>query len=242
MWYNWGCMKHDDPDMERRKRFWIASGIKVLATVAFIFAIVYVGLRADYWQGYAIIAYTVILMVVVRILFRNRLGVLQERMSPGEGIKGWDRIFWFFYNFFCLVFFFVAILDGGKYLWTGELPWLVYVIAYAVLIASTAMIVWPMYVNPFFSTRVRIQKERGHHVITDGPYKYMRHPGYLAIFFLFPSFSVALGSLWSLPIVAVIIVTVVIRTYLEDKTLKRELPGYEEYAKKVKYRLFPGLW
>ena len=235
-------MKHDDPDNQRRIRFWIQTAGKTAATIVFIYLLAVLGLRADYWQGYAIIAYTVILMVVVRIIFRNRLGVLRERMSPGEGIKGWDRIFWFFYNLFSVVFFFVAILDGGKYHWSGELPWFVYVLTYAVLIASTALVIWPMYVNPFFSTRVRIQKDRGHHVITDGPYKFVRHPGYLAVFFLYPSFSFALGSIWSLPIVAVIIVTVIIRTYLEDKTLRRELPGYEEYAKMVKYRLIPGIW
>jgi protein-S-isoprenylcysteine O-methyltransferase Ste14 len=235
-------MDHDTSPKKHDRRFWLAFVAKLISTVAFIWAIAALGIRADYWQGYVICAYLVILAVVMVVLFRKKSEVLRERLDPGPGIKGWDRLFWFFYNFFSLVLFFVVILDGGIYHWSGEIPMAVYVLAFAGLALSTAAIVWAMYVNRFFSTRVRIQKERGHTVITTGPYSFVRHPGYLAVFFMFPSISVAMGSLWGLIVVALVLVTVVIRTHLEDKTLKRELPGYEEYAKKVRYRLFPGVW
>lgn len=235
-------MENEGASKKYDRKFLLAQAAKIISTVIFVYLVSLVGLRADYWQGYVICVYVVALMVFIRILFRKKLAVLKERMNPGPGIKGWDRVFWFFYNLFSLVFFFAAILDGGKYQWSGDIPLSVYVLGYAALLASTALIVWAMYVNPFFSTRVRIQSERGHRVITDGPYRFVRHPGYLAVFFLYPGMSVVLGSLWSLIIVFVIIVTVIIRAHLEDKTLQRELQGYKDYAKKVKYRLFPGVW
>jgi protein-S-isoprenylcysteine O-methyltransferase Ste14 len=99
-----------------------------------------------------------------------------------------------------------------------------------------------MYINKFFSSVVRIQKDRGHKVIQDGPYKYVRHPGYVGIFFLAPAVPLILGSIWGLIPSGLFIIAIIIRTYLEDKTLHKELEGYKEYAKKVKYRLIPGIW
>jgi protein-S-isoprenylcysteine O-methyltransferase Ste14 len=79
-------------------------------------------------------------------------------------------------------------------------------------------------------------------VATGGPYRYIRHPGYLSVFLIYPGAALALGSAWALIPAALIIVLTVIRTALEDKTLQKELPGYKEYAVKVKYRLIPGIW
>jgi protein-S-isoprenylcysteine O-methyltransferase Ste14 len=89
---------------------------------------------------------------------------------------------------------------------------------------------------------VRIQKERGHTVCDTGPYRIVRHPGYLGNILPLPGIVLALGSLWAIiPAVAALVV-VIIRTVLEDRTLQAELPGYREYAQRVKYRLFPGLF
>jgi len=232
----------DPASQKSNTKFWLSSGVKLAATIVFVWFLCNIGIRADYWQGWAMLVFMAVFMVFVLILFRKKPGVLKERMDPGPGVKGWDRIFWFIYILLSLVFFIFAMLDGGHYQWSPQMPLAVYVAAYAVLIGSSALFVWAMYVNPFFSTRVRIQSERGHHVITEGPYRFVRHPGYLSAFFMFVSFALALGSVWSLVIVAPILVSVVIRTHLEDKTLHGELPGYADYAKKVKYRLFPGVW
>lgn len=104
------------------------------------------------------------------------------------------------------------------------------------------LLLWSMIVNAFFTAIIRIQTERGHHVVSSGPYRFVRHPGYLGTI-LFDIFSpLLLGSLWALiPSVAAGLVLVV-RTSLEDKTLQNELPGYREYASRTRYRLIPGIW
>jgi protein-S-isoprenylcysteine O-methyltransferase Ste14 len=99
-----------------------------------------------------------------------------------------------------------------------------------------------MRANQFFSSTVRIQHERGQHVINKGPYAIIRHPGYLggSLFYLGTFFI--LDSIWVLLPVALTIIVLIIRTKLEDDTLQRELNGYKEYTRKVRYRLIPGIW
>jgi protein-S-isoprenylcysteine O-methyltransferase Ste14 len=89
---------------------------------------------------------------------------------------------------------------------------------------------------------VEIQKERGHQVVTTGPYRYVRHPMYAGAIVLFLCIPLALGSLWALSPGGFLVVLIVVRTYLEDRTLHRELEGYDAYAQRVRYRLIPGIW
>jgi protein-S-isoprenylcysteine O-methyltransferase Ste14 len=96
--------------------------------------------------------------------------------------------------------------------------------------------------NTFLSRHVEIQEERGHKVITTGPYRFVRHPMYIGTTILLLALPVALGSLYALIPAALCIIFMIIRTYLEDKTLHEELEGYTEYAQKTKYRLLPGIW
>jgi protein-S-isoprenylcysteine O-methyltransferase Ste14 len=99
-----------------------------------------------------------------------------------------------------------------------------------------------MGVNPFFEKTVRIQTERNHRVIDTGPYAFVRHPGYLGFFGWLLSVPLMLGAGWALVPAALAILSVVARTALEDRTLRRELDGYEAYADRVRYRLIPGIW
>jgi protein-S-isoprenylcysteine O-methyltransferase Ste14 len=96
--------------------------------------------------------------------------------------------------------------------------------------------------NRFFSAVIRIQTDRGHHVVSSGPYRIVRHPGYVGGLTYWMPVSVALGSAWALIRSALFLIVTVIRTALEDRTLHRELPGYPEYAVRVRYRLIPGVW
>jgi len=96
--------------------------------------------------------------------------------------------------------------------------------------------------NRFFSAVVRIQKDRGHRVITDGPYHYIRHPGYVAGIIGALGTPLLLGSKWAFIPIGFMVLIVAIRTALEDKTLQNELEGYREYASRTRYRLFPGIW
>jgi protein-S-isoprenylcysteine O-methyltransferase Ste14 len=110
------------------------------------------------------------------------------------------------------------------------------------MFASYGFIMWAMFTNNFFSSKVRIQSDRGQYVVQQGPYKFVRHPGYLGVLFWMPSTALTMGSLWGLIPAALAVLTIIIRTYLEDKTLQKELPGYIEYTQKVRYRLIPGIW
>jgi protein-S-isoprenylcysteine O-methyltransferase Ste14 len=101
---------------------------------------------------------------------------------------------------------------------------------------------WAMASNKYFSTCVRIQIDRGHTVATSGPYRYIRHPGYVGYTVSFLGMSLALGSLWAIIPAGLIACLLVVRTALEDRTLQDELPGYKDYAQRVRYRLLPGIW
>jgi protein-S-isoprenylcysteine O-methyltransferase Ste14 len=99
-----------------------------------------------------------------------------------------------------------------------------------------------MSVNRHFETTVRIQEDRGHEVVSTGPYGFMRHPGYLGGIVWMMSIPLILGSLYAFLPLTLYAILMILRTYLEDKTLHEELPGYPEYAERVRYRLIPRIW
>jgi protein-S-isoprenylcysteine O-methyltransferase Ste14 len=105
-----------------------------------------------------------------------------------------------------------------------------------------AFAAWAVAENRFFSSVVRIQTERGHVVCDSGPYRYVRHPGYAGNILAVFGIVLALGSVWALIPAAVASIIAVIRTVLEDQTLQEELPGYRGYARRVRYRLIPGIY
>jgi protein-S-isoprenylcysteine O-methyltransferase Ste14 len=162
--------------------------------------------------------------------------------SIKEGTKTWDKVILVIYFvvslFLCPM---VAGLDVGRFRWS-QLG-ITYAIGGVVLyIVCFVLCYWAMVVNEHFEATVRIQKDRMHKVISSGPYRFVRHPGYLSVILGGFSASFIIGSLYSLIPWTVAIVAIVIRTYLEDWTLQKELEGYFEYVKKTKYRLLPGVW
>jgi protein-S-isoprenylcysteine O-methyltransferase Ste14 len=102
--------------------------------------------------------------------------------------------------------------------------------------------IWAMLVNSFFDSHVRIQTERGHHVVTTGPYAIVRHPGYVSGIMLILSLPLMLESWWALIPACVGAASFVVRTALEDLTLQAELDGYAEFTQQTRYRLLPGIW
>jgi protein-S-isoprenylcysteine O-methyltransferase Ste14 len=113
---------------------------------------------------------------------------------------------------------------------------------FVVILAGYAWGSYALIENRFFSGVVRIQTDRGHHVITGGPYAWMRHPGYAAALLTYLATPFFLDSIWTFIPAIFLTVVLVIRTSLEDKTLQAELPGYRDYAGRVRYRLLPGVW
>jgi protein-S-isoprenylcysteine O-methyltransferase Ste14 len=135
----------------------------------------------------------------------------------------------------------VAGLDDGRFHWSST-PWWVVALGYLMQLACWIGVAWAEAVNRFFEPGVRIQTERGHHVIDTGPYALIRHPGYFAAVLLFVGIALSLGSWWALIPAAFGSLLLVLRTVWEDRTLHAELPGYAAYAQRVRFRLVPGVW
>lgn len=227
---------------ESTKRTYLIRVLKALFFLLLIAASFIIIGRTDYWQGWVFSMVTFTIIVVTSVVFFKKTDLLKERDKFVREGKWWDKIFAALLIPSFLVLVGVAFLDAGRFHWSAELPVFSYVISYIVYVFSYFIIFWAMWVNKFFSTVVRIQTERGHEVIQSGPYRLVRHPGYTGFILLVVSTSLVLGSLWALVPAGVMVGLLVIRTYLEDETLQKELAGYAEYAEKVKYRLLPGAW
>ena len=213
--------------------------LALLIIIVFIFILAG---RLTFWQGWVFSIVTVLLVLMQLIVFAGKTDLARERFKPGPGTKWWDKLLLALYAplFFAIVI--LACLDAGRFRWSPELPVAVYIMSYLGYIYSIYLYSWAMWVNQWFSSTVRIQTDRDQQVVQNGPYRYIRHPGYSAGIIMALSTAVALGSLWALIPAALAVVVLIIRTVLEDATLQNELPGYAEYAHNVRYRLVPGLW
>lgn len=176
-------------------------------------------------------------------LMKHNKDLLKERTTLGRpGVKGWDKVVQFFFIVFCSLFFTVAAFDVIRYRWSEPLPFWMNLIGFLGVALIMSVVFLVMRENTFLARVVRIQKDRGQKVVTTGPYSIVRHPMYSAFLWYLPSISLALGSQYSLLIAIPFDAVLIVRTYLEDRTLKKELPGYADYAKKTRYRLLPGVW
>ncbi len=171
--------------------------------------------------------------------------LMKERLRPGpgsidRGVTGVLVAVSFGVSYLSHIV--VAGLDVGRFHWSDTLPPGLQVAALIVFAVSWAWVNWAMAVNRFFSSVVRIQSERGHQLVSGGPYRYVRHPGYIGAMIGMPASALALGSSWSLLPASILSVLILRRAALEDRYLKEHLDGYKSYAETVRYRLVPGIW
>ncbi len=167
--------------------------------------------------------------------------LLNQRRGPRKDAKAWDMAIVGMLGVLVLAVYLVAGLDV-RYVWTVGFPTGAQIAGTIVTLLGYSVLVWATASNAFFSQNVRIQKERSHTVATGGPYRYVRHPGYVGSILAYLGTPVLLGSSWAILLGIVMVALIVVRTALEDKTLQNELPGYQEYAQQVRYRLLPGVW
>ncbi|MEZ4588002.1 MAG: isoprenylcysteine carboxylmethyltransferase family protein [Gemmatimonadales bacterium] len=182
--------------------------------------------------------------------FANGLGLwlrkadpdlLRERQRRAANVEPWDRRVVRIHGALFVATLIVAALDAGRFRWS-RVPLPTELLAWAGLVAVFVVIVHVFRVNSFLSGHARIQHDRGHTVVTTGLYSVVRHPMYLAIVGLAFLLPLALGSLWALLPGALMAGLFVYRTAREDRMLLGGLPGYPEYAARVRYRLLPGVW
>lgn len=165
---------------------------------------------------------------------------MKERKRPGPG--GVDRNLRWIGIPIMVSQLVVAGIDVGRYRWSGDIPSWLQVVSIAISCGGQIISGWAMRVNRFFSPVVRIQSERGHHLITDGPYRFVRHPGYLGGLIGWPFLGIALGSWWCLLALIPMYALMLRRLLIEDRYLKEHLDGYAQYAERVRHRLIPGIW
>lgn len=221
--------------------------LRFLAKGSFAVALLTAGLlglggRAGYWQAWFFGAVNLLLIAGLAAALGDRVILVAERMKGAPETKSWDRVIMAFFFPLALAVPVIAALDAGRYGWTGSLPAWSYGVAYIVYGAGACLHLSAIVVNPFYTSTVAIQTARGHSLAADGPYRLIRHPGYLGIIGMEAAIAVALGSLWALAPAALVTLLLIARCYLEDSALMRELPGYPDYARVVPYRIMPYLW
>jgi len=191
-------------------------------------------------MGWVYLVIYVLNQVILTVILPPDL--LSERSTAQEGSKGWDIVLASVAALLMpIAVYIVAGFDHGKE-WSGALSPVVQIVALTVMIGGIVLSDWAMVANRFFSGLVRIQTDRGQTVQTGGPYRFVRHPGYVGGILHHIAAPLMLGSWWALIPGVTGALLFVIRTALEDKTLQQELPGYAEYTRQTRYRLLPGVW
>ena len=198
--------------------------------------------RFDWWQAWAAIGVWLAFFAATDIvLLRSNPNLMAERLSPPKGAKTWDITLVSILRLTQLARYILAGLDQ-RFGWTSSFPLAVLIASLVVCVLGNALFVWAMASNTYFSQVVRIQSERGHVVAANGPYRYVRHPGYVGMILFDLALSTLLGSWWAILAGGLCALLLVLRTALEDRTLQAELSGYADYARQVPYRLIPGVW
>jgi protein-S-isoprenylcysteine O-methyltransferase Ste14 len=198
----------------------------------------------DWWEAWVYAATATVGFILSRWLAaRRHPDILQERARSMElkDAKSWDRILAPVMALGSVVILIVAGLDK-LYGWTSPFSTPIKIVAFVVILLGYVLGTWALMENRFFSGVVRIQTDRGHQVVTTGPYRFIRHPGYVGVLWTYFALPLFLDSLWAFIPAMLTLAASILRTALEDKTLQEELPGYKEYAQKTRYRLFPGIW
>lgn len=226
------------------------GAVRILAVTVFMFAVPagVLFFSAGTWKwpmAWIYLGVTAVFGLVTRLLALKKNPDLLEERATGldkQDIASWDRKLMPLTALAGpLVLLGFAGMDK-RLGWSGPVPGILVVISLMVLVLGCLIGLGATVVNRYFSAVVRIQTDRGQTVVDAGPYSRVRHPGYAGAVAAYLATPVMLGTLWALVPALLIISLIVLRTAMEDRLLRRELDGYEEYARRVKYRLFPGLW
>ena len=198
-----------------------------------------------WWQGWVFSVLFIIASIGGRILAENRHpGLLVERATSLSKMnaKSWDKVL---APLMAISLSFPLVIVAGLdhlYEWTSVFPIWLNILGLVIIALGYAFAAWALVENRFFSGTVHIQLDRGHVVCDSGPYRIVSHPGYSGNILSLAGIVLALDSIWTLIPAAAALIIAVIRTALEDRSLQEELPGYRDYSKRVRYRLFPGIY
>jgi protein-S-isoprenylcysteine O-methyltransferase Ste14 len=214
--------------------------IQVFSTLIIQGLILFIAAGTIYWKWAWILLLLGVAILIINLFVMPR-ELIEERGRPKEDAKKWDKNITSI-NIVPTILVYVCSGLDYRFEWTGSVDTIIHIIGLILTFLGSMLFTWSMVSNRFFSTLVRLQFDRQHTVATGGPYKYIRHPGYVGYIVMSISAPIALGTLSALVFSGITCLLFILRTALEDNTLKRELEGYAEYAEKVKYRLIPLIW
>ncbi|MGE5139404.1 MAG: methyltransferase family protein [Rudaea sp.] len=222
---------------------WLNRIVRLVGLIVVMDILLFIPAGRLDWPGAWILSilYFIFLLVMVVWSTLRAPELMEERSRTAPNVKRWDKVLLSLYTIALLALLIVAGLDAGRFRLSSMPPWL-QVLGVVISILCGAWLLWVTKTNAFLSRHARIQDDRGQQVVTAGPYRYVRHPMYASLVPFIVSIALILGSWWAIVPGGIIIVLFFIRTALEDRMLQAELPGYKEYASRVRYRLLPGIW
>ncbi len=191
------------------------------------------------WLFFGLYFVSLALNMVIFLKYNPEVIEARSEIIKGE-MKWWDKIYAVLYMLFLLAIPIVCGID--VHFQASALGFGYYLAGILLFVAGWSFTSWALVSNKFFEGSVRIQKERGHTVVSTGPYAIIRHPGYAGMIVLYAATPLGLGSLYGLVPALLLAAAFIFRTHFEDEMLQRELKGYKEYAKKTRYRLIPFVW
>jgi protein-S-isoprenylcysteine O-methyltransferase Ste14 len=220
----------------------VLVGLTVAAMVVVFTGFVFVLSRRLGWTlGWIYVGIVVATLTINLVcLLRWNPELIRRRMRLGKFTKTWDKVWAVLFVLVMIAIYVVAVIEARD--GVSSAPGAAWLLGLAIFVPGWALVTWSMVVNPFFEKTVRIQTDHGHRVIETGPYAYVRHPGYVGFAGWMLSTPLLLASAWAFVPALIAVIGFVIRTALEDRMLHAELPGYIEYATRVRFRLIPGVW
>jgi protein-S-isoprenylcysteine O-methyltransferase Ste14 len=217
-----------------KRLFQVSMSVIIIAFLLFVS----VG-KINWIYGWLYILTSLLIIIINAFILPPEL--ISERGRKKENKENWDKIISLIIMIPLFTIYIVSGLDI-RFKWSGEFALWIHITSLIFFILGNAFVSWAMISNIYFSTAVRIQYDRGQKVSDNGPYRYLRHPGYLGMIIFYLATPLILGSFWGLIPSSLTVILFIIRTEFEDNTLKNKLEGYKEYVKRVKYRLIPGIW
>jgi len=225
-------------------QYGITRMLSGLGFMAFWTALLFVSAGTVHWlRGWiCAFSYIVIMLTVGVVVWRINPALLPARAKwRHSDTRGFDRIILPIYLPLTILQPAIGGLDAVRFRWSAMPFWTLH-LGLAIFVMAIFLLTWVMAVNPWAESTVRIQTDRGQQVVRTGPYRIVRHPMYVAMSFMYPSVGLILGSWWALAVSGLMDALMVVRTALEDRTLRRELAGYENYTAHTRWRLIPGIW
>jgi len=195
--------------------------------------------RLNWWNAWILLGLSLVAGLAFTLGRSPELSAERRNIKAG---KNWDKVIVSITVLLGPAAMWITAGLDDRFHWSNRMFSLAAPIGVAVALLGTALSAWAMRSNRFFSSVVRIQKDRGHTVVSDGPYRFIRHPGYAGMSAFTLATPLILGSYWAFAPAAGTAAITALRTVLEDRTLHDELEGYKDYAREVRYKLLPGIW